>query len=164
MALVNGHVLNPGQCQVVAHRVERQFPKVVYNCPNFEDAQLSLKHLLDDPRDVLQHTVRFEILDHEGNLVCGETYSSTFNRLKGEELGVERLLDRFGYNRAVREPLIKSVLTYFLVCIIRAIYHLFFVSLYCLYLGAFLGIPLISVLSLLLVYYWIVDFVRGLTH
>ena len=153
MALVNGHLLNTGNCQIVAHRIETEFPKVVYNCPNFEDAKLSLRSLLDDPRDVLQGTVRFEILDHEGNCVGGDTYSSTFNRLKGEELAVEDLRVSFGYNTTVREPLVKRVVTYFLVWLTRAIYHLFFVWLYCLYFSLCLGLPL---LLLLLLYDWIV--------
>jgi hypothetical protein len=91
----------------------------------------------------------------------GGTYCA-WTRLKGEELGVENLLVSLGYNTAVREPLMKSVLTYSLVYVIRAIYHLLFVLYYCFVFAILLGIPL---LFLLLGYYWIVDFVRGLrTH
>jgi hypothetical protein len=100
MAFVNGHLLNTGNCQIVLHRTEKEFRKVVYNCPNFQDAELSLKHLLDDPRDVFEGTIRFEILDHQGNRIGGETYSSPWHRLKGEELAFDRLLDFFGYNAA----------------------------------------------------------------
>ena len=157
MALVNGHLLNPGNCQIVMHPTEQEFRKVVYNCPNFQDAELSLKHLLDDPREFLEGTVRFEILDHEGNSMSGGTYSA-LTRLKGEELAFQRLLDVFGYNEATRQPFLKTVVVYSLVGIIRVIYHLFFAFEYCFAFGILLGIPL----SLLFAaYYWIVGLFHG---
>jgi hypothetical protein len=90
MALVNGHYLNPGNCQITVERTDKDFDKVVRDCRDYRDALLTLKGLLDDPREIFDGAVPFEFLDDQGNRLERGTYYNGHN-LKGEELAIRNL-------------------------------------------------------------------------
>lgn len=65
---VNGSDLGPGNLQVTIAFEPQQTSRVVSNCPNYGDAMVTLESLLNDPRPELKNVLRFQVLDHEGNV------------------------------------------------------------------------------------------------
>ena len=99
---VNGFDLDPGKYQITMECVSRPGETVIRNCPNYEDAMVTLEILTNDPRSDLERglkkPIRFHVLDWEGKTCCYAHFDHC-NLLRGEQLAIREIEWEFGHSK-----------------------------------------------------------------
>lgn len=135
----------------------QQSRKVVRNCPNYQDALVSLEQLLNDPRRELEDSIKFQVLDHEGN-VRHYAHFDHWNLLSGENLGFREIEWQFGHCKLIHFSVFSEAIVFLVATVCRGIYHAFWLACYLFVLSMSIGLPL---LVLMLAWSWVVQLIHG---
>jgi hypothetical protein len=154
---VNGFDLPPGAFQITITFEPQQGSRVVCNCRNYGDAMVTLERLLNDPRHELKDLIKFQVLDHEGNVYHFGHFDS-WHFLRGEELAQREVAWSFGHSERVHFSASSRAFVLFVTGISRTIYHVFWLAVYLFVFGLVIAIPL---LFLSILWSWIAQLMHG---
>jgi len=153
---VNGFDLHPGNFQVTMECVPQQGSRVVCNCRNYGDAMVTFERLLNDPRHELKDVLKFQVLDHEGD-VRHYAHFDNWSFLRGEELAKREVAWSLGHSESAHFSAVSQAFVLFATVVTRAIYHAFWLALYLFLFCLTVGIPL---LFLSIAWSWIAQLIH----
>jgi hypothetical protein len=156
---VNGFDLDPGNYQIAMECVSQPGGTVIRNCPNYEDAMVTLEILTNDPTSDLERVLkkpirfRFHVLDWEGK-TCHHAHFDHWQMLRGEELAMREIEWEFGHSKRVQLPVLSQVFVSLVAAVRRTIYHAFWLACYLCSFALVIGVP---VLFLTVMWHWMLD-------